>query len=39
MGAAKQSSRPLGETRRSSMLEWLREEGSARVFFTFHPMA
>jgi DeoR/GlpR family transcriptional regulator of sugar metabolism len=31
MGAAKQSSRPLGETRRSSMLEWLREEGSARV--------
>jgi DeoR/GlpR family transcriptional regulator of sugar metabolism len=31
IGAAKQGSRPLGETRRSSMLEWLREEGSARV--------
>ena len=31
MNGRKQNGRLLGETRRSRMLEWLREEGSARV--------
>lgn len=31
MNARKQANRLLGETRRSRILEWLREEGSARV--------